>query len=284
MQIDLLPRIRPKGQLLKWIGNKHKYAHAITSYFPTEYNTYFEPFVGTGAILATVEPEVAIAGDNNQHLIAFWLLVQSEPASLMKYYRKTITRFNRHRQAVFDEIKAKYNVDPNPYDLLIISRTCYGGVMRFTRDGKISTPIGPHKPIDPDTFESRLIEWRERVRHVRFKHQSFSETMSLSGRGDLIYCDPPYVDTQSILYGAQNFVFSELIQEIESCKKRGAQIALSIDGTKKSGSKPIALDIPTGLFERQIYLDCGSSMLRRFQSNGSRMVGEDVHDRLLLTW
>ncbi len=284
MQLSLLPRTRPKGQLLKWVGNKYKYAHTITAYFPDDYRRYYEPFLGIGTILATLAPEKAIAGDINTELIEFWKLVQTDSDSLESYYRDTIERFNKNRQVVYNEIKAKYNANPNPYDLMIISRTCYGGVMRFTREGSISTPIGPHKPIAPETFEARLYEWQKRVQYTRFVNQSFSKTMKSAGEGDIVYCDPPYIDTQAILYGAQDFSFSELVEMIAECKSNGAKVALSIDGTKKSGTKRIPVDWPKSLFEREVLLDCGSSMLRRFQNGGSAMVGEGVHDRLLLTW
>ena len=63
-----------------------------------------------------------------------------------------------------------------------------------------------------------------------------------------------------------------------------SMLTLSIDGHKKSGKKIINLEIPIGLFERELLIDGGSSMLRRFQKKGSSMNGEDVRDRLLLTW
>ena len=47
--------------LLKWIGSKQRVAHEIISYFPIEFGTYFEPFLGSGGILGTLIPKVAIA-------------------------------------------------------------------------------------------------------------------------------------------------------------------------------------------------------------------------------
>src|SRR4051812_44371316 len=41
-------------QLLKWIGNKQRFAHEIVSYLPDEFGTYYEPFIGSGAVLATL--------------------------------------------------------------------------------------------------------------------------------------------------------------------------------------------------------------------------------------
>ena len=45
-----------RTQLLKWIGNKQRFAHEIASYFPTDVKTYYEPFLGSGAVLATMQP------------------------------------------------------------------------------------------------------------------------------------------------------------------------------------------------------------------------------------
>lgn len=282
-QLSLIPT-RPKGPLLKWIGSKYKYAHVIVSHFPNNYNKYIEPFVGTGAILATLSPSKAVAGDILESLIEIWNLLQNDPEKLIEHYTFVITQFNGNRQKTYEEIRQRYNSTPNGLDLVVLSRTCYGGVIRFTREGKISTPIGPHRPISPSTFASRAMEWRQRVRNVTFLNQHFVDTMSLAEKDDLVYCDPPYVDSQAILYGAQSFSFSRLIEQIQRCKNIGAKVALSIDGKKKSEGKTVQLQIPPGIFEKEIYLECGSAMLKRFQKRGEVMIGEDVHDRLLLTW
>jgi hypothetical protein len=49
--------------LLKWIGSKQRMAHEIISYFPVEFGTYFEPFLGSAGVLGTLVPKVAIASD-----------------------------------------------------------------------------------------------------------------------------------------------------------------------------------------------------------------------------
>jgi DNA adenine methylase len=141
--------------LLKWIGSKFKFANQIVSYFPQEFDRFIEPFVGTGAILATVAPSKGVASDSLKPLIELWNLLQNGPEELIEYYERAITDFYVDRQRVYERILRKYNDSPNPFDLLVISRTCYGGVMRFTREGKISTPIGPHKPIPPEAFAER---------------------------------------------------------------------------------------------------------------------------------
>ncbi len=62
------------------------------------------------------------------------------------------------------------------------------------------------------------------------------------------------------------------------------RVALSIDGTKKSGATVCDVPIPPGLFRREVLIDTGRSMLRRFQMEGRSLERETVADRLLLTY
>ena len=108
--------------------------------------------------------------------------------------------------------------------------------------------------------------------------------MDQATAGDLVYCDPPYSYSQSILYGAQSFSLERLFQVIAACKSRGVFVALSIDGTKKSGHFVCNVPIPPGLFEREVFIDAGPSMLKRFQMKGRSLHRETVRERLLLTY
>ncbi|MGA2452232.1 MAG: Dam family site-specific DNA-(adenine-N6)-methyltransferase [Solirubrobacteraceae bacterium] len=283
----LLPpadRSRPRGQILKWVGNKFRYAEVIARHLPCDLGEYYEPFVGTGAVLATLAPEQAVAGDALPLLIDLLRMVQSDPSPLISHYAARREELMARGREAYDEIKASYNTCPNPEDLLVISRTCYGGVMRFTRDGRISTPMGPHRPMPADKLDGYMIEWQERLRGTEFISQGFERTMALAGRGDTIYCDPPYLHGQSILYGAQDFQLEKLWDSVAAAVERGARVAVSADGYRRSGAKTIDLRLPDGLFARELLIERGGCMLRRFQLTGGLMDFEQVADRLLLTW
>ena len=112
----------------------------------------------------------------------------------------------------------------------------------------------------------------------------YEEAMNAAQPGDLIYCDPPYSHSQAILYGAQSFSLHDLFRVIERCKRRGVFVAVSVDGTKRSGRHVCELPIPDGLFEREFFIDVGRSMLKRFQMDGRTLEHEIVSDRLLLTF
>ena len=272
--------------LLKWIGNKQRFAAEIASYFPEDFGTYFEPFLGSGGVLATLAPSKAMASDSFRPLVEIWQTLLKNPLLLKKWYEERWEIFqNGHRVEQYEKVKAAFNARPNGADLLFLCRSCYGGVVRFRQsDGYMSTPCGIHNPIHPRSFNKRVDEWASRLRGTDVRLLEYADAISLARRGDLVYCDPPYSDTQAILYGAQSFSLSNLFEVIGECKRRGVFVALSIDGTKRSGKHDVSLPIPKGLFERQISIHCGRSMLKRFQMDGKSLEDEVVTDRLLLTY
>lgn len=274
------------GQLLKWVGNKQKFAPFITAHFPETFGTYFEPFLGAGGVLATLAPRQAVASDTFKPLVEIWQELHARPENLARWYRERWELVGQlGKKEAYEQVKASYNAKPNGADLVFLSRVCYGGVVRFRKsDGYMSTPVGPHVPMHPEKFEQRVDVWHKRTRGAEVRHADYAEAMSEAGPGDLVYCDPPYSHSQGILYGAQGFDLRGLLTVIGECKERGARVALSIDGTKKSGDVLCGLPIPAGLFERELFVPLGSSMLKRFQLEGQNADAHHVSDRLLLTY
>jgi DNA adenine methylase len=272
--------------LLKWIGNKQRMAHEIVSYFPPQFGTYFEPFLGSAAVLGTLQPRRAIGSDTFAPLVEIWQALHTDAAALKRWYAERHDRMmGGEKVAEYERIKASYNRKPNGADLLFLCRACYAGVVRFRQaDGHMSTPCGPHKPVPPEKFAARVDEWGRRTRGAEFRQLDYREAFTLAKPGDLIYCDPPYTHSQAILYGAQRFRLHHLLGVIADAKARGIRVALSIDGTKRSGDHVCDLPIPDRLFEREVLINCGRSMLRRLQMGGRTLEGEVVADRLLLTY
>jgi len=215
-----------------------------------------------------------------------WRMLKVRPNKLKDWYRERWQIANGEKKKEgYEKVKASYNRGPNGADLLFLSRSCYGGVVRFRQaDGYMSTPCGIHEPITPESFDKRVDLWHERIEFTDFESMDYRDAMRKARRGDLIYCDPPYKHSQSILYGGQQFQLEDLIREILLCKSKGVYVALSIDGTKKSGQMICELPMIDGLFEEEIFVNVGRSMLRRFQMGGETLESEVVSDRLLLTY
>lgn len=278
--------IPPKSQLLKWVGNKQRFAGEIAKFFPVKFNTFYEPFIGSGAVIATVSPRNGVGSDAFKPLMDIWKKLQSNPDELIEWYAVRRNRLEKEdKKTVYEDIKASFNANHNGADFLYLTRSCYGGIIRFRKsDGYMSTPCGVHTPISVETFSKRVKEWNLRLRNVNFLNIDYKDAFDMATEGDLIYCDPPYSHSQSILYGAQDFKLSELFEKIEEAKNKGVKVALSIDGKKKSGNYLCDLPIPENVFEEEIFVSVGRSMLRRFQMEGQSLESELVSDRLLLNY
>lgn len=281
--------------LLKWIGNKQRFASTIVANMPTTFNNYYEPFLGSGAVLAellmqddtSLYPHFnhAYGSDILPFLIEIFRSIKDNPYEIVEYYSKEISAYYDNPEKQYEVIRDRFNQNHNAFDFCLLSRTCYSGVIRFRKaDRCMSTPKGPHNPIKPSVFANRVTLWSNLIQKADFHTESFEEAMVKPQHGDVVYCDPPYTHSQSIIYGAQNFNINILWDKIAECKERGVYVMLSINGSRESKKKDISTDIPAGLFERELTVDCGTSMIDRLQNSGKDMIDEVVHDKLLLTW
>jgi DNA adenine methylase len=58
-QASLLPSRRP---LLKWAGGKRQLLPVLRRYYPTEFDRYIEPFVGSGAVFFDMHASGHLSG------------------------------------------------------------------------------------------------------------------------------------------------------------------------------------------------------------------------------
>jgi len=78
---------------IKWSGNKSKHIRHIIPHIPDEYNTYIEPFLGSGALLLKLEPEQWIINDLNKDLINCWKYIKSDPDTIITGFKKFGKKF-----------------------------------------------------------------------------------------------------------------------------------------------------------------------------------------------
>ena len=149
-----------KTQLLKWIGSKQRFAHEIIPYFPQNIGRYFEPFLGSGAVLGTFAYHPSVGSDIFKPLAEIWQTLRNDPNCLKQWYQERWQMYmSENKKQGYEKIRDAYNSEPNAADLLFLCRSCYGGVVRFrSRDGYMSTPCGIHQPISPEEFSRRTDE------------------------------------------------------------------------------------------------------------------------------
>ena len=70
---------------VKWVGGKRQLLPEIETLMPASYNTYYEPFVGGGALLFSITPEKVVIGDMNATLIGTYKSIRDNKEALIFY-------------------------------------------------------------------------------------------------------------------------------------------------------------------------------------------------------
>lgn len=70
---------------------------------------------------------------------------------------KNIENYKENREENYLAIRDSLNKNYKALDFAVLTRTCYSRISRFQkRKGYTGTPIEPHNPIRPETFDSRV--------------------------------------------------------------------------------------------------------------------------------
>lgn len=191
--------------VVKWAGGKRKFAERICSYI--DYNetaTYFEPFLGGGAILLTLLPKNAICFDKNEELVNMYNIIKTNPSELIErlygyYVVNHSTNFyyyvrNLDRKCTF---KNSDKID-RAARFLYLNKTCYNGLWRVNLANQNNVPIGKYKNVS-FTAKENILELSKYLNdnNVIIKCDDYSKVLEFVKKDDIIYFDPPYdIDTE----------------------------------------------------------------------------------------
>lgn len=74
--------------ILKWAGGKRQLLSEIIPLVPQEFEYYYEPFVGAGAVLLDLQPQKAVVNDTNTDLINVYYIIKHQPNELIKLLKE----------------------------------------------------------------------------------------------------------------------------------------------------------------------------------------------------
>lgn len=189
---------------IKSQGIKTKLVPFIAQNIPDDFHgTWIEPFMGTGVVGFNLSPKKAILCDTNPHLINFYQSIQSRiitSHTAKEYLTQEGKKLLEQGECHYYYIRDRFNEEGNPLDFLFLNRACFNGMMRFNKKGGFNVPFC-RKPnrfaqayITKITNQIHAIEEIFAVKHFTFICQDFRKTIAMAKQGDLIYCDPPYID------------------------------------------------------------------------------------------
>lgn len=231
------PMVSP---ILKWVGGKRQLIDDILPRIP-DFTTYYEPFVGGGAILFELQPKRAVINDSNQELINVYHMIKTKPELLIhkleehktknsETYFYTVRAFDRDKEAY-----GKLSDVERAARIIYLNKTCYNGLFRVNSSGEFNSPWGKYKNpnITNETTITAMSRFFNRSK-IEIVTGDYKEALKGIRKGSFVYFDPPYVPISSSSsftgYTASGFGEKEQIELKKKCddlNRRGIKFLLS---------------------------------------------------------
>lgn len=227
---------------LKWAGGKRQLLPEIRKYIPKKYNTYYEPFVGAGAVLFDLQPNKVVINDINSELINTYKVIQNNIDDLIVELRKHKNdpdHFYKIRDLDRSEDFEKLTSIEKSSRLIYLNKTCFNGLFRVNSQGQFNVPFGKYKnPQIVNEAVLRAVHNYLNTANVTILNEDFEKALSKAKKGDFIYIDPPYdpLSNTSSFTGYNLDGFNRDDQErlrdvFEELDKRGCKVLLSNSAT-----------------------------------------------------
>lgn len=190
---------------LKWAGGKSVIADAIIrriGQLPAT-ATYFEPFLGGGAVFFRLRPKRAILSDSNPALVATYLEVMQRPGSVVAELEslgspKSGEDYGRRRDE-FNELLPALTDAETPRNsrlaalFIWLNHTCYNGLYRVNRAGQFNVPYGQYEQAFIYDRENLLTASAAlRGAAAELLCGDYASVVQRALPGDVLYFDPPY--------------------------------------------------------------------------------------------
>mgnify|MGYP004509825229 FL=1 len=235
-----------KGKpFVKWAGGKRQVINELLKYVPDEFDTYYEPFVGGGALLFELSPKKAVINDSNEELMNVYNVLCNE-----EKFKKMCNLLNsyetKHSEEFYYNIRNK-DRSKTAFNRLsdytraartiYLNKACFNGLYRVNSKNEFNVPFG--KKTHVNTYEgSNLITVSNylTMNDVKILSVDFEEAVKDAKKGDFVYFDPPYdSDTKSFTsYTETGFDKSEqtrLARVFKQLDKKGVYVMLSNHST-----------------------------------------------------
>lgn len=191
-----------KGKpFVKWAGGKRQIMSEIKKYVPENYDTFYEPFVGGGAVFFELAPKKAVINDYNSELMNVFECIKDEVK-----FDKMCTELNHHEANHSEEYYYQVrNIDRDPkkYNKLAdykkaartiyLNKACFNGLYRVNSKNEFNVPFGKKEKVN--TYEGQnlgVVHCILNFNDIKLLSTDFEEAVKDAKKGDFVYLDPPY--------------------------------------------------------------------------------------------
>ncbi|GDY16264.1 restriction endonuclease subunit M [Nitrosopumilaceae archaeon] len=274
--------VTPKP-FVKWAGGKRQLIPILNQNLPESFGTYYEPFLGGGALLFHIltdkNGQKCSISDLNSDLVLAYTTIRDRIDALITSLKNHEKNYQKDSESYYYSIR-----ESNPRSeiektsrLIFLNRTCFNGLYRVNSKGKFNVPLGKYSnPNIVNEENIRAVSHILQSSRTAIKCRDFEAVLRDAKKGDLIYFDPPYqpVSTTSNFtsYTTKDFTYDDLTRLAELCLKldsRGCNVLLS-----NSDSQEVA-----DIFAKNPWKITRISANRSINSNSKKRTG---HFELLI--
>lgn len=234
----------------KWTGGKRKLLPILTELLPDDFNRYYEPFIGGGALLFKLLPHDAVINDFNEELINSYLQIRDNPNELIDLLAEHRDKNSKDyylniRSADRDgRIESMTDVE-RAARILYMLRVDFNGLYRVNSKNQFNVPYGRYK--NPKILDRDLIyevSGYLNANNIQILQGDFANAVTDAIDGDLVYFDPPYIplsETSSFTsYTHEGFSYEDQVRlrnTVRDLTRRGVNVILS------NSSSPLVEDL-----------------------------------------
>ena len=241
-QILVIPK-----PFVKWAGGKRQLIPTLNQNLPDSFGTYFEPFLGGGALLFHMLTErngqKCSISDLNSDLVLAYTTIRDRVDSLISSLKSHERNYQKDSKSYYYSVRAT-----NPRSqiektsrLLFMNRTCFNGLYRVNSKGKFNVPLGKYtNPNIVNEENLRSVSSILQASRVSIKCRDFGAVLRDAKKGDLVYFDPPYQPVSETAnftsYTSKNFSLDDLSRLVELCQsldEKGCKVLLSNSDSKE---------------------------------------------------
>jgi DNA adenine methylase len=200
--------------ILKWAGGKRQLLPELRGYYPPDFQTYFEPFLGSAAVFLDLYNRRRLGhgarlSDSSADLIGCYVAVRDAVDEVIEELERLADGHRDRGPAHYYEIRGRFNPmrravaeTASPYPpslaamLIYLNRTGYNGLFRLNARGDFNVPAGRYeRPVICDADNLRLVSTALRQPGVQLETARFDVALADARPGDFVYLDPPYAPT-----------------------------------------------------------------------------------------
>ncbi len=239
-QYKQITSIVPKP-FVKWAGGKRQLLPILSQHIPKNFDTYFEPFLGGGAVLFHLVSQNSqlkcFASDLNSTLILSYVTIRDKVDELIMSLEEHSENYFKNPDKYYYQVR-----DNNPKNqidqvsrLMFLNKTCFNGLYRVNSKGKFNVPIG--KYVNPNIVNKENLQVLSHVlqsKRISIKCEDFTIALKRIQKDDFVYLDPPYQPVSSTAnftsYTNDSFDYKDqekLYTEFKKLDSKGCKIMLS---------------------------------------------------------